>query len=596
MNLMTVQTNDDPPQVQIRPGFWFDPANRKGGRGRERTAFAAADFKAYDPAAHRFPARTRVIPVQTNIDLAYLLEAGDVVTLAPTVLGGGQKPLQMCVRFSADDAFPETITSPGWPWNVTNRYFAFSESMPDDWNPTNKNFHLLCWPCWTPEVDLSSLRTDDAWRQQRLGWVLPWGNAFATGFQPDVNDDRVITFGLGTTDAGISATIDAVHAGEQPGWQQPAAPVGLTQANILPPDGNPWLDDGMLSAALPVRTDQPVFVRTYGLVEIGGEVFAYQYDRAADIADRDRMDAAKDPVMNNQAWLIGRGLLGSVRRAHQGLELVLHLPLGPVAEVIDGVALQRQGRVQFSGSFSAPAMLLTSRNGGVHELTTMPDSHTAPWLRGMYNTEPVAWVPKATPLPDLAPLAIGWWPRYPSGLPKRTFDSSWNAGEFAALLRCRSYAWAGFPLRFHDSYFTPGAAWVTVFDNGGGLFMVSALALDGSLDWNSASPITLLAGGPIYESQRQKDASGAFILGGSPFTTEAGEATGLAGYQHEAAPRAVDGAELRVVWSYHRAELSGSAAANAWLIEAARNGNRAPMLGPVRLRAHAPSKVISVER
>jgi hypothetical protein len=620
-------------QVNVpRGGFWFSDVlsprklRRQGARGRERTAFAATDIDGYVADKYNFPAlTTRVIPVQTNLPIAYLLEAGDVVTLAPKVLGVGQRPLQMCVRYSADDAFPlvkgsTTATS----WNSTNRFFAFTEAIPETWNPSNMEFKLLSWPCWTPDDDLRQLNTNSDWSQERLGWVLPWGNAYAPDFTPSTPDNRTITFlSTGVVPAGgVAATIDAVHGGIQPGWQEK----GLVQANIMAANGSPWLDDQPLTVQVFIRTNQSFFTRAYGIVEIGGETFAYKTDSLGDDADAKSVDPmavppipAVDPVRNNQAWLIGRSLLGSTRRAHQGPELVLHLPIGPVAEVIGTIPSAKklepkdplydvarttgQMGINFIGPlnlasdsnipFNPPAVLLTSRNGDQQEMTVLPNNHTAPWLRGMYNTTPINWVDRgsAAEIPDLAPLAIGWWPRYPSGYPKDL--STRSPVERAAFLRCRSYAWAGFPLRFHDSQFS-GAdlAQVTALSTGGGLFDLQALALDGRMDWGVAKMVPLPIGS-ISAPATDMDMSAVF--NSEIFKLLTPDTEDKSHFNDTVAIRTVDGAELRIIWTYHDEPLTTPTPAE-WLQDTALSGNSAPMIGPVYLRARAPNKIISVER
>lgn len=605
MNIMQITENA---VTMVRGGFWFNPDYRTGGRGRQRTAFAASDFKTgtYNPALHRFPAGTRVIPVQTTITspdaatqtppvdgypVTFLLEAGDVVTLAPTAMNGTDRMLQMCVRYSANDGFPETrVAMPSATdpvsWNVMNRFFAFTEAIPADWNTTQRNFHMLSWPCWTPEGDLSPTPVP-AWRLQRLGWLLPWGNAYAPQFTPLSNGtNRPLAIGLSASGGGINATIDALHSGGTNGWSEDngrnAQPTELVQANVVTMNADDvWLDEGPLTAPLAIQADTGIFSWPYGLVAIGSEVFAYR--RRTDVTDHN----------NAHAYLLGRSLLGSTRRVHIGRELVLHLPIGPVAEVVDGLPVDDLGQVQFSGFFAAPAMLLTSRNGDVMELTTMPNSHTAPWLRGMYNTTPVAWVPRggAPTVPNLAPLAIGWWPRYPSALPKRTLTAR---GDISELLRSRSYAWAGFPLRFHGCQFLPtDPALVTVLSNGDGLFDINALALDATLDWGAADQVMLLPGSqtpnatPIDASQ---------VFEGAQFRLDADEIFNSRPTNNGDTARPVDGAELRVTWNYSLPMLTSTLAPATWLQQAARNGNRAPMIGPVYLRTRAPNKVINVER
>lgn len=600
---------DPIPRYESRGGFWFTdgrtaPNHRQGARARERTGFAAADFSDYNSTTHTFPAlTTRVIPVQTSLEIAYLLEAGDVLTLVPNVVGAasGRRPIQMCVRYSADDAFPyDHGSTVATAWNSTNKHFAFSEAFPDGWNPDNLPFHLLSWPCWTPEDDLSQLNTPGEWRRDRLGWVLPWANAFAPDFTPDhgtPGNRRMTLLSTGLTPmpgvtAGVAATIDALQAGEQPGWH----PGTQAQANIVQSIGTRWLDDEVdLTAELAIRTDQPVFLYAYGLIEVGGEVFAYRTNSAADQADFDRgsMDPLRDAVRDNQAWIIGRSLLGSTRREHWGPELVLHLPIGPVAEVIGAMPIDQLGQVGLDGGFNAPAMLLTSRNGGTMELTTMPNGHTAPWLRGMYNTTPVAWAARTSPSTwsNLAPLAIGWWPRYPSAYPKG-FPTDIPADQHGEYLRSRAYAWAGFPLRFHDTQFAGNnLANVTLIrderrTDGSGGFDVYAAALDGTLDWTMASYAVM--------SRTNSDVSNAFL--GTRFQTQSNEVINQRLITPSGTPRAVDGAELRVFWSYRDPLLTDATAPAYWLQEAAITGGLAPMIGTATLRARAPNKVLNVDR
>jgi hypothetical protein len=385
------------------------------------------------------------------------------------------------------------------------------------------------------------------------------------------------------------------------------------------------MDDQLMTTPLLIRTDQEVFYNAYGIIEIGGETFAYKTDSQQDEFDYGNPNAVPpipqtDRVRNNQAWLIGRSLLGSTRRAHQGPELVLHLPIGPVAEVIGTIPsteefgsnhplflmARKTGQMgikfigplnlasDFNAPFNSPAVLLTSRNGDQQEMTVLPNNHTAPWLRGMYNTTPINWVDRgsAAEIPDLAPLAIGWWPRYPSGYPKDL--STRSDVERAAFLRCRSYAWAGFPLRFHDAQFG-GAdlATVTALSTGGGLFDLQALALDGRMDWGAAKMVPSLNGNPsatpvnispVFNSEVFK------VLTPDPDSRMNQTANAI---------RTVDGAELRIIWTYHNALLPSIRTPESpaeFLKKAARNGNSAPMIGPVYLRAHAPNKVISVER
>jgi hypothetical protein len=210
----------------------------------------------------------------------------------------------------------------------------------------------------------------------------------------------------------------------------------------------------------------------------------------------------------------------------------------------------------------------------------------------MYNTTPIAWTGRPNPdaFDNLAPIAIGWWPRYPSALPN---DYRTRMTDIGRYLRCRSYAWAGFPLRFHDCRFaSTDSASVTALGNGDGLFDLDALGLDSTLDWNAAKIVRLLSGDAM-PSDTPVDVSAVFS--GPRFTAATDETINSKLEITSGTTRTVDGAELRVVWSYHAAAPTETVTAQ-WLQHVALNGNRAPMIGPVYLRARAPNKVLNVER
>ena len=169
-----------------------------------------------------------------------------------------------------------------------------------------------------------------------------------------------------------------------------------------------------------------------------------------------------------------------------------------------------------------------------------------------------------------------------------------RTGDLSNFLRCRSYAWAGFPLRFHDCQFSAtDSASVQVLSNGDGLFDVQALALDATLDWSAADLLMLLAGNQM-PTTTAKDASQVF--NSERFRTSVDEVISPRLTNLANTPRSVDGAELRVVWTYSAPVTPSTTAPAEWLQLAARNGNRAPMIGPVYLRTRAPNKVLNVER
>jgi hypothetical protein len=210
-------------------------------------------------------------------------------------------------------------------------------------------------------------------------------------------------------------------------------------------------------------------------VQIGGEVFAYE-----------RQHNPNGSTNGQVVRLIGRGLFGSTPVAHVGPEPVVILPIGPVTRLVQvlGNGEQEVKLSQYSSKGSqtdeinAPAIMLCSPDSKnmKMELIAMPNRHTASWLRGMYNTVvqystgpqkgwPGNTSTSSTPTDT---LAIGWWPRYPSGIHnQQTWPSSQT--ERSALLRCRMYGWMGYPIRFHDTWLGgSGLASVELLDDGQG--------------------------------------------------------------------------------------------------------------------------------
>ncbi len=198
----------------------------------------------------------------------------------------------------------------------------------------------------------------------------------------------------------------------------------------------------------------------------------------------------------------------------------------------------------------------------------------ADWMLGLYNSG--IDIPAATAGPQPGDLVIGWWPRYPSALPA---ESECRAEHF----RCRTYAWAGFPLRYSDSVFwwdpsslpapftgTPVAE-VRFPDNSDGFFTLAYRAMSSGVDWTTA----------------RNDLGGT-----TPIPGAAGPAAAFDNVRFRTdtskLPRPVDGAELRVTWHYQDPRTSV-------LSDIAANGNRAPRIGPVILRCRAPTKILDTE-
>jgi hypothetical protein len=556
--------------VDNRSGLYYFLNDRgfaaTGERARERTEF--------DPS-QAFPIGSRVLPVQTEVDSPWFISTGDVLTIAPKVVdvAAGRRPTQACVRYAATDGFSTTINplpATGDTWDTHNGYFAFTEELPLSFAPGE--YELLCWPCWSAN-DISPLNPVSA-TTTLPKFLLPWGNAFATDFLVDSNDrllfiggddDRAAFNSAPNADA-MGGVIDAGQASQQDGFW----PTNQSVVTAWTP--NPAPDDTMAAVTAGLRVVSGIALfpsnRTYGLVLIGGEVFAYQ-----------RVDGQTGTI-------IGRGLLGSHMVPHSANEPILVLPLGPVSTFTStpaGPTLSpnHQGSVNLSGGLNAPAILFCSPDGSSFEFIGLPNRKTAPWLRGMYNTEVnPSWGPSS----GLSPLAIGWWPRYASALPGDLSDGWTNCSsdQQSALMRCRSYAWAGFPIRFYECFFDSRSRLADVFllslPNHGGsqLFNLEARALRLGFAWSTQPPVL------IDNVGSYNDVSLAFVnkAAGPDDEQFISTTTSL--------PIATDGAELRVMWRYREASYTK-------LADTAGAANKAPMLGSVHVRCLAPSKILKVE-
>ena len=253
------------------------------------------------------------------------------------------------------------------------------------------------------------------------------------------------------------------------------------------------------------------------------------------------------------------------------------LPIGPVTELDSALPLNVTGHVTFrlGDRIDAPAYLICSPDGQDMEIVSLPQMITAPWLRGMYGTTPHAW-----PTAAGAPLVIAWWPRYPSAFPYiGTAGASalnLSLGDQSRLLRCRAYAWASFPVRYHDTYFVDADPFTIDFpppppDSN---VNVRYAAMVNGQDWSFGmfkSPY--LSAGALLPSHQ--------LFAAAPFTDGAGH------------PLPVDGAEVRVIWQYATPPYAGTDAVT-FLTQAAANANQAPMFGGAKIVARAPSKILAV--
>lgn len=587
-----------------------------GQRGQIRTAFAPRDL---GDITFVFPAGTRVLPVQTG---SHLAETGDVLTLARQKLSKtpGEQPWQAVVRFAEKDGWgsPDPMTGvipvadpvTGKPFDTSNRRIAFCEAIPDHF--ANQTCHALCWPGWTSPRDLTTVLDPPNDNPASILDLLPWGNAWATdvldGGGAAPSDDRRIY--LGSDDdrtthnvAGNPTTmaIDALWSGSQPA--QGTGSLSVTEiyrspSSTINPIVNPdtvWISNAETLADLAGATfaipGLPGTSTDHLLASVGGEVMALRHLR--------------DPMTGGyiqRASIVGRALFGSTALNHHGREPVLILPLGPVTPLASTLSPTDQDAAPFA-TLDAPTVMIMAADGSSAtqpEVIMTPNGRTAPWLRGMYGTPTSTWtVAGGSP----APLAVGWWPRYPSAVPHVTSTAAWGpAGPQRtawtnAQLRSRSYAWAGFPLRFHGAGFyadgTNGAptlsgagdfrgAQIDLIDDAGGLYEFDVRALAAGFAWQQSPIVQPLALG-------MSDVSDVFASDFFRRPSDGTFRTGVSWKRNDPIP--VDGAELRVTWS---TTVSSSTTMQDALLDLAQH-NRAPMIGPVRLRCRAPSQVLSVE-
>jgi len=589
-----------------------------------------------------FPAGSRVLPVQSGY--SGVIRTGDVVTIVPGVCRSTARSStspsgysantvqgtnvttqnfatwQAVVRYSPMDGFG-TVSSDVTTWNglddTQNQLFAFTEELPAVF-PSSPSLDLVCWPGWNG-TDLSPSTAGPPLPPYGLltsvPSLLPYSNAFASGFlQSGTTDDRRLyiaspddrTPNLPTPLPILQGAIDAVEGGRQSAVPLVATEVAgidtVATETITPVDGVQWIADTTLGAIQGVTIQPSNGLSSpgpyYGLVLIGGEVFAYRLHTN---------QLTTPPSLPGNLDLIGRGLLGSIPRIHTGRENLVILPIGPVSPLNGTLSSTSEGLLPIPGTMGvldAPALLITSPDGQTLEALAAPNGYTGPWLRGLYDTcapdlagKP-AW--SADAATGLYPIAIGYWPRYASALPN-TGSPQWTgltANQQSAALRCRSFAWAAFPLRFYDQVFpsTDALGSVSLFDDAGQQFTLFARALASGFDWNRTdvqnAQVTLPAI-PVPAIAGSLPEAAAVVTAIDPtFVSDQFQPVPSGGTTRQAT--SVDGAEVRVFWRYTTYPIAAPTQ-GVWFNNLANQANSAPTLGPAVLRCRAPAKVIAVE-
>ncbi|MDW8372362.1 MAG: hypothetical protein RMM29_01760 [Planctomycetota bacterium] len=562
-----------------------------------------------------WPAGTRVLPVQTLLPDVRGLESGDVCTVVADRAPLPWPPLQLIVRHAASDGLPWTSSETGF--EAPASFFALTEAVPDgipDATLRDQSNRLLPQP-----AGAATILVGRGWRGADLSPVHPVQTRRGQG-------PRASAWGAQATLAigGPGLLVDDIASGPLlSGLLGDAASENGCRVVALSGDRDQPVEiagEGARGFPLRVQSNAEVFTRPYGIIDIGGEVFAYR-----------RFDA-------RHADLIGRALLGSAARAQglpslaergrgvaspdspfHGLPLI-PLPFGPVGELMgEGLLLPATASATALGTrgalgedlelcdrpydehrsaalpanpaqrspyepspLRAPVQLLHHPHDGSAEVLRFlrhPDLEqvlTAPWLRGLYGTAPQAWQGAfglarrrswRDPLPDwqppplgsgrLNPLVIGWWPSRPAPLA----DLGLADRDRHAQLRCRLYGWFAYGLQCYG--LRPLQAEVEVLSLGGAEALAARLLVPGGSglelsDWG-AMPEELLA-------------EGKHTFGFGHARQRAGGA----------------GCELRLHW------LPASAQ-GSWAERWSANQGLRPRLGAVALRAQAAVQTLAVE-
>lgn len=634
--------DDDTPARDVRGkflvnflGFPHDPA-RPAATARASMRTKLQGWIPGDP----------VLPVQTMLPRATRLESGDVVTIVPQATTGpaADDPPQLLVRQAARDGFPAARSQAGAAFECVGSWFAFDQpvptALPDPGNNPAQPTLLVVGRGWGGR-DLSPVLPDTRIRRG----LMPTAGRLAAGADARLTLLSADPRGSGTAmpsgslvDDMQGSAIDGIADANEPvrpevitGIFRPTGALGFETAD---PGGElTSLGASLNDLPVVVTADRDLFAMPgprgnsgVGLVWINGEVFAFRRVRRTGTPDN-----TND---SRQALLIGRGLLGSAMRTHAipavadaptdrrpGLPALV-LPIGPVAELVGtlpaaatagtGVELIDRPRDVYDAIVLAPDSwdehtthlrrapyhLICSPDGSSAEMTRLLERHyskqvtVAPWLRGLYGTTAQTWQPTGA----LNPLVIGWYPRFAATLPRNLPSGTLPGGgtQTDALLRSRSLAWAGFPIRWYgmrtmrlDRTATPAAPMpITALAAAGGPaqlpiagddITVQIRALATNLDpaslfaWGTAPPTTASLTGGTTEIQ----AVSAFAW--APFLD-----------------REIDGAEMRVHWAWQP-----PASPPTPLLMVAEHQGRILRIGQggsgTILRCMAPVRVLAVE-
>ena len=394
-----------------------EPNNRS--RAQERTPYVA------DVA---FPLGSLILPVQTGAlsdasrgksnlgSYCKLLSPGDLITFVPTDYT--RNPLVTAVRYAANDGYGTGAQLLDHNNDSVNGYFALTVALPPGMSRNSTDWEIVMGSGLNTQMDLSPTGSTS---------FPPSAPPLLSAHQDPTDPTKTGRLVFGGADtargggatAGLLMTIDAPMA---------APPFGSTYASFLRRviQGSACVDRIPASNGLPISIEVDFHDSLFagermGLIEIGGEIFAYRRPTRADqqqiiaaIAARrgqwpgihappaqsatgpgtdPESVAQSDPAWENFATLVGRGLLGSSQRVHlldmsipdAGLSLdvrnsrenldrgpeVMRLPLGPVRTLPDPLPASSttwfkvavDGATGSTDDFVAPAVLIVDPLG-----------------------------------------------------------------------------------------------------------------------------------------------------------------------------------------------------------------------------------------
>ena len=382
-----------------REGWNFIPTNPSlRSRGLCRTKF---------DTVNKFTAGATILPVQTGVNKnpnetgldgwTKLLSPGDLITLVSKQVSATRPSIVAAVRFAATDGYSGTIPlDPNY--DTVNGQFACTAPLSaiaagvnlvsEHWG----DYEIVMGSGLNTQLDLSPTGSTN---------LPPSAPPLLATHQDPTDPTKTgrLVFGGGDTERGGTATSGLLMTIDAP---MAAPPFGSTYASFLRRviQGGACVDRIPATGGLPIIIEVDFHDNLFGgdrmgLVEIGGEVFAYRRTTSADQLQIENalnarrgtgvgkwvgirptparkpaksstpanpdpdpeVDPQTDDNWNNFATLVGRGLLGSSQREHlmnmsipdAGLSVgirtnrenldrgpeVMRLPVGPVRTLID---------------------------------------------------------------------------------------------------------------------------------------------------------------------------------------------------------------------------------------------------------------------